>query len=130
MASVRKKAKSKDEKKLISKLDQQIRSYVQEFGTSRDSELLDQAIADINKHHKNQTRKSGQPVIIHPLLEWQITFAGPDWMRLQLLLPSFMTLLKTPRLPIRISKNVTGNGTRILLRDSQKSKKLRNQKLR
>ena len=77
MASVRKKAKSKDDKKLISKLDQQIRSYVQEFGTSRDSELLDQAIADINKHHKNQTRKSGQPVIIHPL-RVQITFAGPD----------------------------------------------------
>ena len=22
--------------------------------------------ADINKHHQNQTRKSGQPVIIHP----------------------------------------------------------------
>jgi len=67
MASVREISKSKDDKKLISELDQQIRSYVQEYGTSRDSELLDQAIVDINKHHKNQKRKSGQPVIIHPL---------------------------------------------------------------
>ena len=40
---------------------------IRDSGTSRDSELLDQAIADINKHHQNQTRKSGQPVIIHPL---------------------------------------------------------------
>ena len=67
MVSVRKKAKSKDDKNLISELDLEIRSYVQEYGTSRDSELLDQAIADINKHHQNQTRKSGQPLIIHPL---------------------------------------------------------------
>ena len=67
MASVRKKVNSKDDKNLISELDQQIRSYVQEYGTGRDLELLDQAITDINKHHQNQTRKSGQPVIIHPL---------------------------------------------------------------
>ena len=67
MSSVRKKAISKDDKNLIVELNQQIRSYVQEYGTSRDSELLVQAIADINKHHQNQTRKSGQPVIIHPL---------------------------------------------------------------
>ncbi|GIT03113.1 MAG: hypothetical protein CM1200mP28_03720 [Deltaproteobacteria bacterium] len=39
------------------------RNTVQE----KDLELLDQAITDINKHHQNQTRKSGQPVIIHPL---------------------------------------------------------------
>ena len=50
MSSVRKKAISKDDKNLIVELDQQIRSYVQEYGTSRDSELLDQAISDINKH--------------------------------------------------------------------------------
>ena len=65
MASVREIVKSKDDKNLISELDQHIRSYVQEYGTSRDTELLDQAIADIKKHHQNQTRKSGQPVIIH-----------------------------------------------------------------
>ena len=58
MKSARKKAISKDDKNLIAKLDKQIRSYVQEYGTSRDSELLDQAIADIIKHHQNQTRKS------------------------------------------------------------------------
>ena len=67
MTSARKKSISKDDKNLIAKLDQQIRSYVQEYGTSRDSELLDQALADIIKNHQNQTRKSGQPVIIHPL---------------------------------------------------------------
>ena len=67
MTSVRKKEQSKDDKNLILELDRQIRSYDQEYGTSRDSELLNQAISDINKHHQNQTRKSGQPVIIHPL---------------------------------------------------------------
>ena len=51
MASVRKKEKFKEDKNLISELDQQIRSYVQEYGTGRDLELLDQAITDINKHH-------------------------------------------------------------------------------
>ena len=47
MASVRKKTISKDDKKLIAELDKQIRIYVQEYGTPRDSELLDQAISDI-----------------------------------------------------------------------------------
>ena len=67
MVSIRKKAISKDDKNLIADLEQQIRSYVLEYGNSKDSELLDQAISDINKHHQNQRRKSGQPVIIHPL---------------------------------------------------------------
>ena len=67
MVSVNKKIISNDDKNLISELDQQIRSYVHEYGSNRDSELLDQAITDINKHHQNQKRKSGQPVIIHPL---------------------------------------------------------------
>ena len=44
MASAREKTISKDDKNLIAELDQQIRSYVLEYGTSRDSELLDQAI--------------------------------------------------------------------------------------
>ena len=67
MISAGKTRISKKDKVLITKLDQQIRNYVQEYGTSKDSELLDQAISDIRKHHEHQTRKSGQPVIIHPL---------------------------------------------------------------
>jgi len=52
---------------LITKLIKQIRSYVQKHGTVRDLELLEKAITDVQKHHKHQKRKSGQPVIIHPL---------------------------------------------------------------
>ena len=58
---------SVSDKALITDLDQQIRSYVQEYGTRKDSELLDQAISDIRHYHENQKRKSGQPFIIHPL---------------------------------------------------------------
>ena len=58
---------SANDKALITDLDQQIRSYVQEYGTRKDSELLDQAISDIRQYHENQKRKSGQPFIIHPL---------------------------------------------------------------
>ena len=54
---VRKKSISKDDKNLIAELDQQIRSYVLEYGTSRDSELLDQAIADINKTSSKSNKK-------------------------------------------------------------------------
>ena len=43
---------------LIVKLVEQIRSYVQEYGTVKDSELLEQAIADVRKHHEHQKRKS------------------------------------------------------------------------
>ena len=67
MSSTKQNKISKRDKDLILDLDKQIRDYVQEFGTSRDSELLDQAISDIHKHHENQIRKSGQPFIIHPL---------------------------------------------------------------
>jgi len=58
---------SASDKSLISDLDNQIRSYVQANGTDKDADLLDQAIADIRKHHGHQLRKSGQPFIIHPL---------------------------------------------------------------
>ena len=49
---------SNDDKKLIGELHNQIRSYVQEYGTSSDFELLNKAISDINKHNQNQKRKS------------------------------------------------------------------------
>ena len=58
---------SASDKALITDLDKQIRSYVHEYGTRKDSELLDQAISDIWQYHENQKRKSGQPFIIHPL---------------------------------------------------------------
>ena len=58
---------SASDKALITDLDKQIRSYVLEYGTPKDSELLDQAISDIGQYHENQERKSGQPFIIHPL---------------------------------------------------------------
>ena len=58
---------SASDKALITDLDKQIRSYVLEYGTPKDSELLDQAISDIGQYHENQKRKSGQPFIIHPL---------------------------------------------------------------
>jgi RelA/SpoT family (p)ppGpp synthetase len=67
MSSTKQTNISASDKAVITELDKQIRSYVQENGTSKDSELLDQAIADIRKHHENQKRKSGQPFIIHPL---------------------------------------------------------------
>ena len=60
------KTSSKD-LKLINELDQNIRIYVEKYGSHKDSELLDQAISDIHKHHENQIRKSGQPFVIHPL---------------------------------------------------------------
>jgi len=58
---------SASDKALITDLDKQIRSYVQEYGTPKESELLDQAISDIRQYHENQKRKSGQPFIIHPM---------------------------------------------------------------
>ena len=67
MPVTKKTASSASDKALIAKLVKQIRSYVQEYGTVKDSELLEQAIADVRKHHEHQKRKSGQPVIIHPL---------------------------------------------------------------
>ena len=67
MSSTKQSKISESDKAIILGLDKQIRDYVKEFGTSRDSELLDQAISDIHKHHENQKRKSGQPFIIHPL---------------------------------------------------------------
>tara|TARA_Y100001970_G_scaffold293411_1_gene440023 strand:- start:635 stop:2848 length:2214 start_codon:yes stop_codon:yes gene_type:complete len=58
---------SEKDQNLIKELDQNIRNYVKEYGNKKDSELLNQAISDIKKHHENQKRKSGQPFIIHPL---------------------------------------------------------------
>ena len=79
MPFTKKTASSASDKALIAKLVKQIRNYVLEYGTVKDSEMLEQAIADIQKHHKHQKRKSGQPVIIHPLrVANYICLAGLD----------------------------------------------------
>ena len=48
---------SASDKALITDLDKQIRNYVLEYGTPKDSELLNQAISDIGQYHENQERK-------------------------------------------------------------------------
>ena len=58
---------SASDKALITDLDKQIRDYVKEYGTRKDSELLDQAISDIRYHQEAKSRRTGQPLIIHPL---------------------------------------------------------------
>ena len=79
MPVTKKTASSASDKALIAKLVKQIRNYVLEYGTVKDSEMLEQAIADIQKHHEHQKRKSGQPVIIHPLrVANYICLAGLD----------------------------------------------------
>ena len=79
MPVTKKTASSASDKALITKLVKQIRNYVLEYGTVKDSEMLEQAIADIQKHHEHQKRKSGQPVIIHPLrVANYICLAGLD----------------------------------------------------
>jgi len=67
MLGTKKIAISASDNTLIAKLVKQIRSYVQKYGTGEDSELLEQAIFDLRKHQEHHRRKSGQPVIIHPL---------------------------------------------------------------
>ncbi|MBC8257793.1 MAG: bifunctional (p)ppGpp synthetase/guanosine-3',5'-bis(diphosphate) 3'-pyrophosphohydrolase [SAR324 cluster bacterium] len=67
MLSTKNKNISTGDKTLIAELVESIRSYVLQYGTSKDSEMLNQAISDIRKHHEHQKRKSGQPFIIHPL---------------------------------------------------------------
>ena len=79
MPVTKKTASSASDKALIAKLVKQIRNYVLEYGTVKDSEMLELAIADIQKHHEHQKRKSGQPVIIHPLrVANYICLAGLD----------------------------------------------------
>ena len=129
MASVRKKTKFKEDKNMISELDQQIRSYVQEYVTNRDSELLDQAIADINKHHQNQTRKSGQPVIIHTLrVANYICRAGLDAPTVVAAL--LHDIIEDTKITHKDIQKVMETGTQILSRDLPKSKILKDQILR
>ena len=56
-----------DQQQLIAVLQQQIRSYVAIQGDEAEQPLLEQALADIERFHGGQLRRSGQSVIIHPL---------------------------------------------------------------
>ena len=56
-----------DHQELIAVLQEQIRSYVEIQGSEAEQPLLEQALADIERFHGGQFRRSGQPVIIHPL---------------------------------------------------------------
>lgn len=63
----------------IERLKINITNYVKSHGTDDDLLKIKYAINDIVKHHANQIRKSGQPVIIHPLrVGWLICEAGLD----------------------------------------------------
>ncbi len=52
---------------LVMDLKQQIRDYVRRRGTELEQNLLEKAFDDIEAYHANQIRRSGQPVIVHPL---------------------------------------------------------------
>ena len=52
---------------LVEDLTQQIRDYVRRRGTELEQNLLEKAFDDIEAYHANQIRRSGQPVIVHPL---------------------------------------------------------------
>jgi RelA/SpoT family (p)ppGpp synthetase len=53
--------------RLIWDMKDQIRGYVRKHGQQTEVELLEHAFEDIELHHANQVRRSGQPVVIHPL---------------------------------------------------------------
>ncbi|HIL88242.1 MAG TPA: bifunctional (p)ppGpp synthetase/guanosine-3',5'-bis(diphosphate) 3'-pyrophosphohydrolase [Deltaproteobacteria bacterium] len=52
---------------MIGVLRKHIRDYVAIQGSEAEQQLLEQALADIERFHGGQLRRSGQPVIIHPL---------------------------------------------------------------
>ncbi|MEE2716316.1 MAG: HD domain-containing protein [SAR324 cluster bacterium] len=65
--SIQTEADPEDHQELIALLHQQIRAYVTIQGNEAEQAMLDQALADIERFHGGQFRRSGQPVIIHPL---------------------------------------------------------------
>ena len=70
---------SAEDSQLIAKLKRQIRDYVKRHGSEEEVRLLNQAIEDITRFHANQRRKSGQPVVVHPLrVALSICQAGLD----------------------------------------------------
>ncbi len=63
----------------IRQLQENIRNFLTPRSSQRDMDLLEYAFEDITIYHANQHRKSGQPVIIHPLrVAWAICEAGLD----------------------------------------------------
>lgn len=63
----------------IKTLHAQIYQYVSHKGSAEDLVRLEYAFEDVAKYHEDQVRKSGEPVIIHPLrVAWLVCDAGLD----------------------------------------------------
>ena len=63
----------------IGELKKNIRAYVRANGSQQELKLLQKALTEIEAFHADQQRRSGQPVIIHPLrVAWQICEVGLD----------------------------------------------------
>lgn len=68
-----------DYSQLVDDLKERIREHVARRGGATEQLLLEKAFADIEAHHANQIRRSGQPVIIHPLrVALSICYTGLD----------------------------------------------------
>ncbi len=64
---------------MITQLHEDIRNYVQSQDNGSELLKLEYAFEDIQTYHGNQKRKSGEPVIIHPLrVAWSICEANLD----------------------------------------------------
>ncbi|MBF0287054.1 MAG: bifunctional (p)ppGpp synthetase/guanosine-3',5'-bis(diphosphate) 3'-pyrophosphohydrolase [SAR324 cluster bacterium] len=64
---------------MIAQLYDDIRDYVQSQDNGSELQRLEYAFEDIQSYHGNQLRKSGEPVIIHPLrVAWSICEASLD----------------------------------------------------
>ncbi len=77
-ASVKTPSSDKDQRQ-IRELKKNIRAYVRSNGSPLELKLLQKALGEIETFHSGQSRRSGQPVIIHPLrVAWQICEVGLD----------------------------------------------------
>ncbi len=99
---------------LVMDLKQQIRDYVRRRGTELEQNLLEKAFDDIEAYHANQIRRSGQPVIVHPLrVALSICNMGLD--APTVVASSFMMPSKIPQSLGTTFPQIMGNGTQILL---------------
>ena len=77
--SPKKKSGLDKDKRQIRELKKNIRAYVRSNGSPLELKLLQKALGEIETFHSGQSRRSGQPVIIHPLrVAWQICEVGLD----------------------------------------------------
>ena len=64
--SPKKKSGSDKDQRQIRELKKNIRAYVRSNGSPLELKLLQKALGEIETFHSGQSRRSGQPVIIHP----------------------------------------------------------------